>query len=87
MLETAVARINSFALEPIDHGLADKIGSLRHAVAEGVAIFREDLSILVPRCDRLTKMRILNFWLPLISQFVISKTIILVNNSQLIIKN
>jgi hypothetical protein len=41
MLEISVARINSFALEPTDYGLAGKIGPKLHPIAERVMIFKE----------------------------------------------
>ena len=40
----ALARINSFALGPIGHGLACRNGLALHALAERVAIFGEETS-------------------------------------------
>jgi hypothetical protein len=61
MLGIAAARINSFALEPIDRGLADKIGSLLQSLAERVAIFRKDLLIPEPRYGHFTMMQFPDF--------------------------
>ena len=64
MLGIAVAGINSFALGLTGCGLSGKIGSRLHALAERVAIFREDLQIREPGYGNCIKKRYPDLKLP-----------------------
>jgi hypothetical protein len=57
----AFARINSFALGPIDHDSADKIGSGSHARAKIVTIFIEKLSVREQKIPQFNKKEIFHF--------------------------